>query len=66
MEERGVDSVFFVVRPDGKQLAKIGKLVEAGGLKGVVQEVFKLEKGMEAMELVESSRVRGKVVLKVE
>jgi NADPH:quinone reductase-like Zn-dependent oxidoreductase len=66
LEERGVDSVFFVVRPDGKQLAKMGKLVEAGGLKGVVQEVFKLEKGMEAMELVESSRVRGKVVLKVE
>jgi NADPH:quinone reductase-like Zn-dependent oxidoreductase len=66
LEGRGVDCVFFVVRPDGKQLAKIGKLVEAGGLKGVVQEVFKLEKGMEAMELVESSRVRGKVVLKVE
>ena len=66
LEEKRVGSVFLVVRPAGKQLAKIGKLVEAGGLKGVVQEVFKLEKGMEAMELVESSRVRGKVVLMVE
>jgi hypothetical protein len=32
----------------------------------VVQEVFSLERGAEAMELVESGHVRGKVVLKIE
>jgi NADPH:quinone reductase-like Zn-dependent oxidoreductase len=66
LEERGVTCSFFVVRPDGTQLAKIGELVEAGAVKGVVQEVFSLERGAEAMELVESGRVRGKVVLKIE
>ena len=66
LAERGVEAVFFVVRPDGGQLAEIGRLVEAGGLKGVVQEVFPLEKGREAMELVESGRVRGKIVLTVD
>ena len=62
---RGVEAVFFVVRPDGPQLAEIGRVIEAGGLKGVVQEVFPLERGREAMELVESGRVRGKIVLTV-
>jgi NADPH:quinone reductase-like Zn-dependent oxidoreductase len=64
--KKGVTCSFFVVRPDGTQLAKIGELVEAEAIKGVVQEIFSLEKGAEAMELVESGRVRGKVVLKVE
>jgi NADPH:quinone reductase-like Zn-dependent oxidoreductase len=66
LEERGVQCSFFVVRPDGTQLAKVAALAEAGAVKGVVQEVFSLERGAEAMELVESGRVRGKVVLRVD
>jgi NADPH:quinone reductase-like Zn-dependent oxidoreductase len=66
LEERGVECSFFVVRPDGTQLARIGELIEAGVVKGVVQQVFNLKRGVEAMELVESGRVRGKVVLSVE
>ena len=66
LDERAVECVFFVVRPDGAQLGWIGGLVEAGAVKGVVQEAFDLEKGREAMELVDSGRVRGKVVLRVE
>ena len=44
---------------------KIAALVETGAIKGVVQEVFDLEQGAKAMELVERGRVRGKVVLRV-
>lgn len=65
LQKRGVECVFFVVRPDGKQLAKIAKLVEARALSGVVQEIFTLDRGTQAMELVESGRVRGKIVLRV-
>lgn len=66
LEDRGVQCSFFVVRPDGTQLAEIAALIEAGMVKGVVQEVSGLERGAEAMELVESGRVRGKVVLRVD
>jgi NADPH:quinone reductase-like Zn-dependent oxidoreductase len=65
LHERRVQCSFFIVRPDGTQLAKIAALVETGAIKGVVQEVFDLEKGAQAMELVERGRVRGKVVLRV-
>lgn len=65
LEERGVKCIFFVVRPDGTQLISIGKLAEVRAVKGVVEEVFTLERGAQAMELVESGRARGKVVLQI-
>jgi NADPH:quinone reductase-like Zn-dependent oxidoreductase len=65
VEARGVKSTFFIVSPDGYQLSKIGTLVEKGEVKGIVDRVFELHEGKEAMELVESQRVRGKVVLRV-
>ncbi|PGH14010.1 hypothetical protein AJ79_03279 [Helicocarpus griseus UAMH5409] len=65
IERRRLISRFFIVRPDGEQLAKISKLVEEGELKPVVEREMELYQGREAMELVESGRIRGKVVLRV-
>ncbi|OAX85234.1 hypothetical protein ACJ72_00394 [Emergomyces africanus] len=63
--KRGLTSRFFIVRPDGKQLEKIALLVEKGELRAFVEKEMELYQGREAMELVESGRVRGKVVLRV-
>ncbi|KAG8526045.1 uncharacterized protein KY384_000807 [Bacidia gigantensis] len=65
VKEREIEFKFFIVRPDGGQLAKIMDLVAAKKVRGVVAGVYDLEKGKEAMEVVESGRVRGKIVLKV-
>lgn len=66
-EAARVTCEFFVVRPDREQLQKISKVVEAGKLRGVVESVWPLEKGREAMERVETRGAlkRGKVVLTV-
>ncbi|EER44336.1 reticulon-4-interacting protein [Histoplasma capsulatum H143] len=63
--KRDLTSRFFIVRPDGEQLGKIALLVEGGELKSFVEREMELYQGREAMELVESGRVRGKVVLRV-
>ncbi|KKZ68433.1 hypothetical protein EMCG_05892 [[Emmonsia] crescens] len=63
--KRGLTSRFFIVRPDGEQLEKIALLVEKGELRPFVEREMELYQGREAMELVESGRVRGKVVLRV-
>lgn len=64
-KEKGMHFTFFVVRPDGTQLSKILGLMTDGKLKGFVRSGFDLEKGKEAMELVEGRGGKGKVVLKV-
>ncbi|KAH0847170.1 hypothetical protein AYO21_02558 [Fonsecaea monophora] len=63
----GVDVDFFVVRPSGEELDILAQWVTAGKLKGYVQEVFDLDHGRAAMELVEARGRRGggKVVLRV-
>ncbi|EGE86465.2 zinc-binding oxidoreductase [Blastomyces dermatitidis ATCC 18188] len=63
--QRGLRSRFFIVRPVGEQLEKISLLVEKGELKAFVEKEMELYQGREAMELVESRRSRGKVVLRV-
>ncbi|OJD14912.1 hypothetical protein AJ78_04797 [Emergomyces pasteurianus Ep9510] len=63
--KRGLASRFFIVRPDGEQLEKIALLVEKGELRSFVEKEMELYEGRKAMELVESGRVRGKVVLRV-
>ncbi|EZF58602.1 hypothetical protein H104_08272 [Trichophyton rubrum CBS 289.86] len=65
IEKRGLSSRYFIIELNGKQLEKIGTLVEKGEVRGFVDRVFELHRAREAMELVESKRVRGKVILKV-
>ena len=60
-----VRSVFFIVEPNGAQLAKAGDLIEQGGLRLVVDRVFPLEEGAEAFAVLGKRHTRGKIVLKV-
>ena len=61
----GVDAIYFVVEPDGEQLAKVGDLVDEGALHPAIDSVFPLEEFRAAFERTMASGKRGKVVLRV-
>jgi len=61
----GVDATYFVVEPDGEQLAKVGDLVDEGALHPAIDSVFPLEEFRAAFERSMASGKRGKVVLRV-
>ena len=61
----GVDAVYFVVRPDGGQLAELTKLVEAGELRPAVDSVYPLAEARAAFERSLAPGKSGKVVLRV-
>lgn len=54
-----------LVTPDGKALAEISKLIDAGKLRVEVNKVLPLEEAGKAHEELETLSVRGKIVLKV-
>jgi alcohol dehydrogenase len=62
---RDVRHVFFMMRPDGKQLAALAALVDIGALKPVIDRVFPLDEAAAALAHVETGAARGKVVLEV-
>lgn len=62
---KGVRSVFFVVQPNGMQLAKAADLIEKGELRPEVDRVFDLKDGAEAFAVLAQRHTRGKIVLKV-
>lgn len=61
----GVRYAFLFMRAEGQQLRQITALVEAGRIRPVVDKVFPFEKTGDALAYVESSRARGKAVIKV-
>jgi NADPH:quinone reductase-like Zn-dependent oxidoreductase len=63
--KRGADYSFLFVRPDGTQLAEIGKLLEAGTLRPVIDRVFPFDEAKEALAYVEKGRAKGKVVVQI-
>lgn len=63
--KQGVDYSFLFMRADGAQLAEIGKLVDAGAIRPVIDQVFAFGAIPAALERVESARARGKVVVQV-
>lgn len=64
-KQLGVDYSFLFMHADGKQLAEIGKLIEAGIIHPVVDRVYDFAQLNEAMDYVASGRVKGKVVIKI-
>ncbi len=62
---RGVTYRYLFMDPSGAQLREIGKLVEAGTLKPLVEKTFPLAETAAALAAVESGRTRGKVVVQV-
>lgn len=61
----GVNAVFFIMKPNGEQLAKIGELAEQRKVKPVVQKVVKLHQAKEAYKDAQAGKVKGKIVLKI-
>lgn len=61
----GVHYSFLFMQPNGKQLAEITALIEAGIIRPVVDKVFPFQQTNEAMAYVEKGRTKGKVVVKV-
>ena len=57
---------FLFMRADGGQLSQIAKLIDAGAIKPVIDQVFPFESTKEALTYVETGRVKGKVVIKIQ
>jgi NADPH:quinone reductase-like Zn-dependent oxidoreductase len=64
--QHDVTFIFKPVHPSGAQLAQIASLFDAGQAKTHLEAIFPLKNVAQAHVLVESGRVRGKVVLGVE
>ena len=56
---------FLFMRASGSQLSEIGRLIDAGIIRPVVDRVFPFESTNEALAYVETGRAKGKVVIKV-
>ena len=63
--ENGVRATMIGVKPDGRRLADIGKIIDDGKLRPLVQAVLPLEQAKEALELSRSRHVAGKIVLTI-
>jgi len=63
--KNGVRATMIGVKPDGRRLADIGKLIDEGKLRPIVQAVFPLEQAQEALTLSHSRHVAGKIVLTI-
>jgi NADPH:quinone reductase-like Zn-dependent oxidoreductase len=56
---------FLFVRPDGNQLAEIGKLLEVERIQPVIDKVFPFEQAKEALEYLAEGHSKGKVVVRM-
>lgn len=62
---RGIDYSFLFMKADGAQLGELGKLIDAGVIRPVVDKVFPFAQTPEALRYVETGRAKGKVVIKI-
>jgi len=60
-----VDYAFLFMNANGKQLADISTLIEAGKIVPVIDKVFAFEQTNDALNYVMSGRAKGKVVIKL-
>ncbi len=56
---------FLFMKANGEQLREIGRLIDCGVIRAIVDRVFPFESTNEAMAYVEKGRAKGKVVVKV-
>ena len=61
----GIQCKYVFVRPDGRQLARIASLIDAGKLRTHLSAVLPLEQAAKAHEMIETGHTRGKIVLSV-
>lgn len=60
-----VDYSFLFARPDGDQLAQIGKLLETQRIRPVIDKVFPFEQAKKALDHLAQGRSKGKVVVQM-
>ena len=60
-----VHAMFFVVKPDAGELAKLAETADTGRLRGVISQTFPLAEGRQAFESGRGARRPGKTVLVV-
>jgi NADPH:quinone reductase-like Zn-dependent oxidoreductase len=63
--ERRIEASYFVVEPNGDQLAELGRLIDSGQLRPAVDAVFPLADARAAFERTTVRAKRGKIVLRV-
>jgi NADPH:quinone reductase-like Zn-dependent oxidoreductase len=63
--KRGAEYSFLFVHPDGRQLAEIGELLDAGRIRQVIDKVFPFDQSKEALAYLEKGRAKGKVVVQM-
>jgi NADPH:quinone reductase-like Zn-dependent oxidoreductase len=63
--KRSIEYSFLFVHPDGGQLAEIGKLLDAGRIRPVIDKVFPFDQAKEALAYLEKGRAKGKVVVQM-
>lgn len=63
--KNGTTYSFLFVSPNGGQLAEIGKLLEAGKIRPVIDKVFPFDQTKEALAYLEKDRSKGKVVVRM-
>ncbi len=56
---------FLFVRPDGRQLAEIGGLLEAQRIRPVIDKIFPFAQAKEALAYLEQGRAKGKVLVQM-
>jgi len=64
-KKRGVEYSFLFVHPDGRQLAEIGELLDAGCIHPVIDKVFPFDQAKEALAYLEKGRAKGKIVVQM-
>ena len=62
---RGISAVYFVVEPNREQLVELARLVDGGGLRVTIDEVFSLADGRAAFERSLGEHGAGKIVLRI-
>jgi NADPH:quinone reductase-like Zn-dependent oxidoreductase len=64
-KKRDASYSFLFVRPDGRQLAKIGELLEASRIRPVIDKVVPFVQAKEGLAYLERGRAKGKVVVQM-
>lgn len=63
--KRGIAYSFLFAHPDGRQLAEIGELLNAGRIHPVIDKVFPFDQAKEALAYLEKGRAKGKIVVQM-
>lgn len=65
-KKRSLTYSFLFVRPDGKQLAQISKLMEAEHIIPVIDKVFPFAETKDALDYLAGGHAKGKVVVTIQ